>query len=125
MSKLANSFGTGWSTTEANILVSKSLGCTLTLTHSIMACAPSNFHAESEKVLPLPEIFISTSEQKRPRINFDEESYLESAGYFPLALGAKLWNNNVAEYVVLRKLGWGRDSSVWMAREWYIFHRTS
>ena len=69
--------------------------------------------AESEKNLPLPEV---SNEPKRPTRFYEECDPSSPKEYYPLTLGTKLKGINVAEYVVLRKIGWGSDSTVWMAR---------
>ena len=65
--------------------------------------------AESEKNLPLPEV---SNEPKRPARFYEECDPSSPKEYYPLTLGTKLKGINVAEYVVLRKIGWGSDSTV-------------
>lgn len=57
-------------------------------------------------------------------LNIDEEPFMLSVeygpfGYFPMALGQKLPLPTTPEhdYKIVRKLGWGRNSSVWLAED--------
>jgi serine/threonine-protein kinase SRPK3 len=54
---------------------------------------------------------------EEPHILTPEHGY----GYFPLMLGHKLNDN---KYEIVRKLGWGQFSSVWLAKvaRFVIFH---
>lgn len=59
---------------------------------------------------------VSDSDQPKPTKFYEECDPASPKEYYPLTLGTKLKGINVAEYVVLRKIGWGSDSTVWMAR---------
>jgi serine/threonine-protein kinase SRPK3 len=50
---------------------------------------------------------------------FPEEDLRERSGYFPAWLGQSLLGG---KYVIVRKLGWGQHSSVWLARDKEFVH---
>lgn len=56
-------------------------------------------------------------------LDIDEEPFMLSVsygpfGYFPMTLGEKL----PQDYQILRKLGWARNSSVWLAVDSVYVH---
>jgi serine/threonine-protein kinase SRPK3 len=55
--------------------------------------------------------------------NCEEEPHMLPAwitgGYFPLQLGEKLKSSGI-EYEIVRKIGWGEGSSVWLASYKYV-----
>lgn len=62
-----------------------------------------------------------SSQQKLASLvqSFPEEDLRQSGadnpGYYPARLGQEF--HNEGRYVIVRKLGWGRYSSVWLARD--------
>ena len=65
----------------------------------------------------LPVVSVQLKEGDGRSFDCDEEPHMLDArtgyGFFPLTLGRML---NKGKYEVVRKLGWGSASSVWLAR---------
>ena len=77
-------------------------------------CAPFKFLNMGRGKPILKEIKRKTAPAASPSKVYEEPNYYSSGGFYRVSLGEKLNNN---QYTILRKIGYGQYSTVWLAHD--------